>query len=70
VEGYRSSIGAVFQDYRIYAAKVRENVVMDLPDSGSSDKVLTSLKQSGFVERLETLKDGIDTPPTTEFEEN
>ena len=28
--GYRSQIGAVFQDYKIYAASLRENVVMDL----------------------------------------
>ena len=27
--GYRSQIGAVFQDYKIYAASLRENVVMD-----------------------------------------
>ena len=70
VERYRNSIGAVFQDYRVYAATVKENVVMDIAASADTDKVLTSLKQSGFSERLETLRNGMDTPLTTEFEEH
>ena len=30
LDEYRKGIGAVFQDYKIYAATLRENVVMDL----------------------------------------
>ena len=70
VDDYRGSIGAVFQDYRLYAATVRENVVMDITSSADTDMVLASLHQSGFSERLSSLKEGINTPLTTEFEEN
>ncbi len=70
VEGYRGNIGAVFQDYRLYAATVQENVVMDHTDNADKEKVLSSLEKSGFREKLNSLKEGIDTPLTREFEEN
>lgn len=70
VEAYRNNIGAVFQDYRLYAASVKENVIMDQTDSRDEDKVIEALVQSGFRDRLETLAEGIHTPLTREFEEN
>lgn len=70
MEDYREKIGAVFQDYKIYGATVEENVFMDNIEAETvRPAVLRSLEQSGFKERLAELKYGLQTPLTTEFEE-
>ncbi len=69
VEKYRSSIGTVFQDYNIFAGTVAENVLLDLNNGEESEKVHKALEQSGLLERVKTLSEGIDTPLTTEFDE-
>lgn len=86
VDAYRNNIGAVFQDFKIYAATLKENVILDCCGQEADDRpgvciqedrseareeqVKAALKESGFGERLTTLKDGLDTPLSTEFEEN
>ena len=70
VEEYRRKIGTVFQDFKIFAATVKENVLLDFAESGKDEDVLKAIEKSGFVERLETLSDGLQTNITTEFEEN
>lgn len=86
VGAYRDKIGAVFQDYKIYAATLRENVLLDhcepitgksgvisiqdIREQHATEQVKTALEESGFGERLSSLKDGLDTPLSTEFEEN
>ena len=66
---YRTKIGTVFQDFKIFAATVKENVVLDLADDADEQKVETAIEKSGFSERLGTLANGLETPLTTEFEE-
>lgn len=70
VEAYRDSIGAVFQDYKLYAATVRENVIMDHKEYGDEEKIYHSLEKSGFRDKLETLPAGIDSRLTREFDED
>jgi len=70
VEEYRRKIGTVFQDFKIFAATVKENVLLDFAESGKDEDVLKAIEKSGFTERLETLSDGLSTNLTTEFEEN
>ncbi len=86
ISEYRSKIGAVFQDYKIYAATLRENVLLDyndykidgkgklsiqeIKDKAEKEQVIEALKESGFGEKLASLKDGLETPLSTEFEEN
>ncbi|OPJ66090.1 ABC transporter ATP-binding protein [Clostridium chromiireducens] len=70
VEQYRNYIGTVFQDYNMYAATVKENVLMDNADEAAEDEIMESLVKSGFGERLLSLKNGINTPVTAEFEDN
>lgn len=69
VEEYRRKIGTVFQDFKIFAATVKENVLLDFADTGSDEAVISSLEKSGFSDRLSTLSDGLSTDLTTEFEE-
>lgn len=70
VEEYRRKIGTVFQDFKIFAATVKENVLLDFAENGKDEDVLNAIEKSGFAERLETLSDGLETNLTTEFEEN
>jgi len=70
LDEYRTKIGTVFQDFKIFAATVKENVVLDLADDADEQKVETAIEKSGFSERLGTLANGLETPLTTEFEEN
>lgn len=78
---YRNRIGTIFQDYRIYAATVEENVVMDIPLSKSEDsedgeafewqeeQVYRALIQSGFEEKLVEMEEQIHTQLTREFDD-
>lgn len=66
----RNKIGAVFQDYRIFAASVAENVLADLYTDDKEELVVKSLESSTFGDRLKTLEKGIHTQLTREFYED
>ncbi len=70
LDQYRKGIGAVFQDYKIYAATLRENVAMDLCTGQKQEtyQVEKALDRAGFHLEERKLKYQIDTPLTTEFE--
>jgi ATP-binding cassette subfamily B protein len=70
IENYRRRIGTVFQDFKIFAATVKENVLLDYAETGNDEDVITALEKSGFSERLESLPGGLDSNLTTEFEED
>lgn len=69
---YRKGIGAVFQDYKIYAATLRENVVMDLctGEKWETYEVERALDRAKFDISERKLKYQIETPLTTEFEKD
>ncbi len=69
---YRKGIGAVFQDFKLYAASLRENVVMDLcsMDKQETYQVEHALHRAGFDLSGRKLKYQIETPLTTEFEKD
>ena len=68
-KNYRSLYATVFQDYKIFASSIANNVKMDVAVPSDADKIERALKQSGFIERLKSLSYGINTPLTREFEE-
>lgn len=70
LDSYRGKISAVFQDYRIFAASIAENVAADIYDETKEKPVLHALSRSGFDKKLGSLKDGINTQLTREFFEN
>ena len=67
LNAYRAVIGAVFQDYKIFASTIAENVLADIDDGTKRDIVLSALQKSAFEEKLTTLEKGIDTELTREF---
>lgn len=68
VESLRKNTAAVFQDYRIFAASIAENVVGGEFDAGDKDAVLAALEKSTFEDKLQKLEGGIDTHLTREFD--
>ncbi len=69
VEKYRESIGTVFQDFKIFAGNVRENVLMNIADNCEEEPIRQSLSESGLLEKIREMKDGLDTQLTTEIME-
>ncbi len=69
VEKYRESIGTVFQDFRIFAGNVRENVLMNIADDCEEEPIRQALSESGLLEKIQEMRDGLDTQLTTEIME-
>ena len=67
LELLRARIGAVFQDYRIFAATVAENVLADRYTPDKEELVKKALQDSTFGDRLASLPNGIHTELTREF---
>lgn len=67
LEKLRDKIGAVFQDYRIFAATVAENVLGDLYTEDKEQVVIDALKDSTFGAKLDSFEKGIHTELTKEF---
>lgn len=63
----RKKIAAVFQDYRIFAGTVAENVVGGEYHGGNDSDITAALEKSVFSEKLSNLKNGINTMLTREF---
>jgi ATP-binding cassette subfamily B protein len=70
IEDYRRKIGTVFQDFKIFAATVKENVLLDFAENGSDENTVTALEKSGFAERLASLPNNLESNLTTEFEDD
>ncbi len=67
VEKFRRSIGVVFQDFKIFAGTVAENVVMDTLKGGEEDRVREALADSGLLKRIDSLDKGLHSFLTTEI---
>jgi ATP-binding cassette subfamily B protein len=67
-KNYSSLFATVFQDYKIFASTIADNVKMDVAVKSDAEQIEQALVQSGFAKRLESLSQGIDTPLTREFE--
>ncbi len=72
IMAYRRSIGSVFQDFKIYAATLKENVLMDVEDGSREEnyRVEQALYDAHFMLEDNRLSYQIETPLTTEFEKN
>lgn len=66
-ENYREHIGAVFQDYKIFAATLAENVLGGEYTDADEERVLAALRAASFEEKLKTLPNGIHSQLTREF---
>ncbi len=69
IDSYRSHIGAVFQDYKIFAASIGENVLGDECLNEDFEAVEHALHLASFDNKLSSLPDGINTILTREFDD-
>ncbi len=72
VTAYRHSIGSVFQDFKIYAASLKENVLLDNSQNTKKESydVEKALYDAHFTLQDHRLVYQIETPLTTEFEKD
>jgi len=70
LDSLRARVAAVFQDFRIFAGTIAENVVGGAYTEEMEADVLTALEKSTFSEKLQTLPDGIRTHLTREFRQD
>ena len=66
-EAYRRQIGTVFQDFKIFATSIAENVMNGEYDSSDEQTVRDALQAADFTEKLNSLEEGIFTHLTREF---
>jgi len=69
LSSYRGLFGTVFQDYRLFATTVAENVMLR-GDITEEERLLVkdSLERAGVRQKVETLTKGVDTNVTKEFD--
>jgi ATP-binding cassette subfamily B protein len=70
LDEYRKYIGVVFQDYKIFATNIAQNVAMDLFDEGQRENIVRSIRRSGLEDKVSSLDNGIETNITQEFIED
>ena len=69
LSSYRNLFGTVFQDYRLFATTVAENVMLrgNITDEDRST-VKDALERSGIYNKIESLSNGVDSNVTREFD--
>lgn len=64
---YRDTIGTVFQDFKIFAGNVKENVLLNVDTACNEERITQALTDSGLMKRVQGMSAGLDTELTTEF---
>ena len=67
---YRELFAAAFQDYKIFAFSVRDNVMMRRCGTEVDEEVEIALKKAGLWEKIQSLPKGLDENLTREFDED
>lgn len=70
MESLRKRVGTVFQDYKVFALSVNENVLCrECENDDDREHVEYALKKSGVFDKISTLENGADTVLTREFDD-
>ncbi len=69
-KSYQARIGAVFQDYRIFAATLAENILGDEYTPEQEFIVKNAIEMATFDSKFTDLENGLDTMLTREFDES
>lgn len=70
IKSYRDMFSVVFQDFKLIALPVFDNVLMRPREDGDEQRVENALKLSGAYDRIMSLDDGVETLLTKEFSED
>lgn len=69
LSSWRGLFGCVFQDFKLFAMTVKDNVLLRREEQGDDERVDAALKASGAYEKVATLKNGVDSVLTREFDD-
>ena len=69
LKAYRDVFATTFQDFKMFGMTVKENILMGRHFENEDDRVVDALKKAGVYDKVMTLKDGMDTMMTKEFDE-
>jgi len=64
---YLSQIAAVFQDFKLFALSLQDNIDME---SGNREDVMHCIKQAGLEDKIASLEQGIDTFLSKQYHED
>lgn len=67
IDSYRAQIGTIFQDYKLFAATIGENVLGDECAEKNKVDILSALNMATF-DKINSLPNGVDTILTREFD--
>lgn len=67
---YRKNIGTVFQDFKLFATTIGENVLMDNAVSDNINNIMSALRASTFDKNIVFLENDINTPISKEFSDS
>ena len=67
---YLNNIATVFQDYRIFAFSVKENVALGMSDTATDESIWEVLHQGGIEGKIRSLPQGLSTHLSRQFSEN
>jgi len=70
LKAFRKLFAAAFQDYKIFAGTVRENVLMGREYDNPDKVIIDSLERARVIEKIMSLPGGIDAVLTKEFDED
>lgn len=71
VKSLRKEVGAVFQNVEVYAVSIAENILLRTPKTKADYQLIDEAIQfAGLSEFIASLKNGIDTIVTKEFDPN
>ncbi len=68
---YHEQFGTIFQDFKIFASSVTENILLYSPQGKEDEeKAIEALKKVGIYKKIAKLPDGMNTQLTKEFSED
>ncbi len=69
VQAYRDHYSCVFQDFGMFSMSVKDNVALGQFREGDDEKIKEALENSGASKKIDSLKNGMETVLTREFDD-
>lgn len=70
MDAYRAAFSTIFQNFRLYAFSVAENVLMRDHEAGEEGEVRRALEKCGILDKIDSYPNGIHTRMTKEFDKD
>ena len=68
LKAYRELFATTFQDFQLFGMTIKDNILMGRHYENEEERVIKALKKAGIYDKVQSLKDGIHTMMTKEFD--